>query len=198
MSDTQAIHIQKLEKLHTAWLPMVEFLFGEAAPKVQCIGFEVNSDIAKPNLQFADKNKPYQYTIQMPSRSFTNDVMLLADLVQEMVRGLYPLGFTAQKTGKTTTALCEGAAVYGSVAAIRQVFGEETVESYLDALQTQAFSFYDAFSYVAVLLADDPQAIKKLREIKPFLFEVEKSDFASAEVQAERKIQDILLFTFRA
>jgi len=67
------------------------------------------------------------------------------------------------------------------------VFDDNTVNSYLDA-----------FSYVATLLADDPQAIKKLRDLKPFLFEVQKSDFTIVKVEAEKKIQDVLLFTFRA
>ncbi|TBR41224.1 hypothetical protein CBF23_010415 [Marinomonas agarivorans] len=197
MSDIQDIQINKLEKLHTAWQPMVEFLFGPAAPHTEFLGFDINNDIAKPSLLFLDEAHPYSYKIQMPARSFTNDVMLLADLIQEMVRALYPIGFTKQQAGQETTALCEGAAVYGAVTAIRQVFGEETVESYLDALQAQGFSFYDAFSYVAVLLADDPQAVKKLRDVKPFLYDIEKSDFISADVKAERKVQDVLLFTFR-
>ena len=197
MTDAQSTQITKLEKLHAAWLPMVEFLFGSAAPDVKFDGFEVNNNIAKPVMLFESSNEPYRYKIQMPARSFTNDVMLLADVVQEMVRGLYPVGFKGNEDGNETTNLCEGSAIYGAITAIKQVFGDETVDSYLDTLRDQAFAYYDAFSYVATLLADDPQAIKKLRDLKPFLFEVQKSDFTIVKVEAEKKIQDVLLFTFR-
>ncbi|MBJ7536857.1 hypothetical protein [Marinomonas transparens] len=198
MADTQSVEINKLEKLRAAWLPAVEFLFGEAVAEAQFDGFKVSRDIAKPVVLFENSGEPFRYKIQMPARSFTNDVMLLADVIQEMVRGLYPIGFVGNDAGRETPALCEGAGVYAAVTAIRQVFGEETVDSYLDALREQAFPYYDAFSYVAVLLSDDPQAIKKLRAIQPFLYEVQKADFITADVQVERKFIDVLLFTFRA
>lgn len=196
-SHLQQTQIQQLEKLHAAWLPMVVFLFGDLAPDTQFDGFEISNEIATPQLKFPHENSPYHYIITMPSRSFTNEVMLLADLVQVMVQSLYPVGFTNSEREQKTTALCEGAAIYGAVAAIRQVFGEETVDSYLNALHEQAFAYYDAFSYTAVLLADDPQAVKKLRNVKPFLFDISKADFDVANVKADRKVKDVLLFTFR-
>lgn len=193
MSDTQTIQVEKLDKLRQAWLPAVEFLFGPAAPEVTFTGFEIDADLPKPHATVTSEHGQISYAIHMPARSFSNDVMLLADIVQEMVRGLYPLTEQA-----TPTALSEGCAVYGAVTAIKQVFGEETLGSYLDALKDNGFAFYDAFSYVAVLLTEDPEAIKKLREIKPFLYEVERSDFADVGVSLDRKIEDILTYTFRA
>jgi len=71
------------------------------------------------------------------------------------------------------------------------------VDEYLNVLSEQAFSYYDAFSYVATLLSDDPKAIKKLRVLRPFLQDVQKLDFALADVNADVKIKDILLMTFR-
>lgn len=194
VADTQSTQIEKLNKLRTAWLPAVEFLFGEAVPEAKFDGFDVLDDIAKPTVLFAHADEPYRYTIQMPTRSFTNDVMLFVDVIQEMVRGLYPVGTGDVKT----SALCEGVAVFGAITAIRQVFGEETVDSYLNALKEQAFPYYDAFSYTAVLLAEDPQAIKKLRGVQPFLYKVIRDDFESAGVEIDRKIKDILLLAFRA
>jgi hypothetical protein len=194
VADTYSTEVNKLEKLREAWLPAVEFLFGEAVAEAKFDGFEVRDDITKPSIIFAYVDEPYRYTIQMPVRVFTNDVMLLADVIQEMVRGLFPIG--AQDT--KTSALCEGAAVFGAITAIKQVFGEETVDSYLNALKEQAFPFYDAFSYVAVLLAEDPQAIKKLRGVQPFLYKIERADFEIADVEIDRKIKDILLLSFRA
>ncbi|MEP0072176.1 MAG: hypothetical protein ABJE79_05700 [Marinomonas sp.] len=194
MADSQSIQIEKLEKLRTAWLPAVEFLFGEAVAEAKFDGFDVLDNIAKPTVVFEYADEPYRYKIQMPARSFTNDVMLLADVIQEMVRGLYPLASEEQKI----PALCEGVAVFGAITAIKQVFGEGTVDSYLNALREQAFPYYDAFSYVAVLLAEDPQAIKKLRNVQPFLYKVEREDFETAGVELERKMKDILLLAFRA
>ncbi|WOD07994.1 hypothetical protein [Marinomonas sp. GJ51-6] len=194
MADSQSIQIEKLEKLRTAWLPAVEFLFGEAVAEAKFDGFDVLDNIAKPTVVFEYADEPYRYKVQMPVRSFTNDVMLLADVIQEMVRGLYPLGSGEQKV----PALCEGVAVFGAITAIKQVFGEGTVDSYLNALREQAFPYYDAFSYVAVLLAEDPQAIKKLRNVQPFLYKVEREDFEAAGVELERKMKDILLLSFRA
>ncbi len=194
MADSQSIQIEKLEKLRTAWLPAVEFLFGEAVAEAKFDGFDVLDNIAKPTVVFEYADEPYRYKVQMPVRSFTNDVMLLADVIQEMVRGLYPLGSEDQKV----PALCEGVAVFGAITAIKQVFGEGTVDSYLNALREQAFPYYDAFSYVAVLLAEDPQAIKKLRNVQPFLYKVEREDFEAAGVELERKMKDILLLSFRA
>lgn len=193
MSETQTTQVEKLEKLREAWLPAVEFLFGAPAIEVQFDGFEVSDDIAKPKAIFNHPEQPFRYTLQMPARSFTNDVMLLADLMQEMTRGLYPTGYEQH----STTALAEGAAIYGAVAALKQVFGEESVDSYLNALREQAFAYYDAFSYVSVLLTEDPQGIKKLREIKPFLYQVERVDFDAAGIDIDRKIKDILTMTFR-
>jgi hypothetical protein len=186
--------VNKLDKLRAALLPAVEFLFGEASADSQFEGFDVRDDIAKPNLLLDETALPRRYRIQIPARSFTNDVMLLADVIQEMVRGLAPVDSRTSQTN----ALYEGAAIYGATMAIRQVFGEETLDSYLDALRTQAFAYYDAFSYVAVLLTDDPQAIKKLRHIQPCLYRAEKADFDNADVIMDRKIKDILLFAFRA
>lgn len=194
MTNTQSTQIGKLEKLRTAWLPAVEFLFGEAVVEAKFDGFDVLDDIVKPTVVFAHVDEPYRYTIQMPSRSFTNDVMLFADVIQEMVRGLYPVGADDVKP----SALCEGVAVFGAITAIRQVFGEETVDTYLNALKEQAFPYYDAFSYTAVLLAEDPQAIKKLRDVQPFLYKLIRDDFDIAGVEMERKIKDILLLSFRA
>lgn len=194
MTDTYSTEVNKLEKLRAAWLPAVEFLFGEAVVETTFDGFDVRDDIAKPSAVFEHIDEPYRYKIQMPARVFSNDVMLLADVIQEMVRGLHPVGFKAEKT----TALCEGVAVFGAVTAIRQVFGDESVDSYLNALREQAFAYYDAFSYTAVLLAEDPQAIKKLRTVKPFLYQVERADFDTAEIDIDRKIKDILLLSFRA
>jgi hypothetical protein len=194
VADTYSTEVNKLEKLRAAWLPAVEFLFGEAVVEAKFDGFEVSDDIAKPSAVFEHADEPYRYKIQMPARVFSNDVMLLADVIQEMVRGQYPVGFEGAKT----PALCEGVAVFGAITAIKQVFGEESVDSYLNALREQAFPYYDAFSYVAVLLAEDPQAIKKLRGVQPFLYKVERADFESAQVEIDRKIKDILLLAFRA
>lgn len=194
MADTYSTEVNKLEKLRTAWLPAVEFLFGEAVLEAKFDGFDVSDDIAKPGAVFEHADEPYRYKIQMPARVFSNDVMLLADVIQEMVRGQYPIGFEGAKT----PALCEGVAVFGAITAIKQVFGEESVDSYLNALREQAFPYYDAFSYVAVLLAEDPQAIKKLRGVQPFLYKVERADFEAAQVEIDRKIKDILLLAFRA
>ncbi|MGO3346653.1 MAG: hypothetical protein ACTIM4_15780 [Marinomonas sp.] len=194
MSDAQSIEISKLEKLRTAWLPAVEFLFGEAVPEAEFAGFEITEDAVKPIAVFENENAPYQYKIRMSSRSFSNDVMLLADVIQEMVRGLYPV---VTKDHKTTT-LCEGVAIYGAIMAIKQAFGEETVDSYLNALRENAHAYYDAFSYVAVLLTEDPQAIKKLRVVEPHLYKVSKGDFETAEIEINRKVKDILLLNFHA
>lgn len=194
MADTYSTEVNKLEKLRAAWLPAVEFLFGEAVDDATFDGFEVRDDIAKPGAVFAHVNEPHRYKIQMPVRVFTNDVMLLADVIQEMVRGLYPIG----SEGAKKPALCEGVAVFGAITAIKQVFGEESVDSYLNALKEQAFPYYDAFSYVAVLLAEDPHSIKKLRSVQPFLYRVERADFETAGVEIDRKIKDILLLAFRA
>ena len=48
MSETQAIQVEKLEKLRQAWQPAVEFLFGAPANNVEFKGFEVDADLAKP------------------------------------------------------------------------------------------------------------------------------------------------------
>ena len=194
MADTYSTEVNKLEKLRAAWLPAVEFLFGKAVADAKFDGFEVSDGIAKPGAVFKHPDEPYRYNIQMPARVFSNDVMLLADVIQGMVRGQYPVGFD----GATTPALCEGVAVFGAITAIKQVFGEESVDSYLNALREQAFPYYDAFSYVAVLLAEDPEAIKKLREVQPFLYNVERADFDTAQINIDRKIKDILLLAFRA
>ena len=135
MVDTYSIEVNKLEKLRAAWLPAVEFLFGEAVLEAKFDGFDVSDDIAKPSAVFEHADEPYRYKIQMPARVFSNDVMLLADVIQEMVRGQYPIGFEGAKT----PALCEGVAVFGAITAIKQVFGEESVDSYLNALREQAF-----------------------------------------------------------
>lgn len=193
VSDTYSTEVHKLEKLRTAWLPAVEFLFGASVNDAKFIGFVVRDDIAKPIAVFQQADAPYQYHIHIPLRSFSNDVMLLADVIQEMTKGLFPVGFDNAKTN----ALCEGVAVFGSVTAIKQVFGEEAVDSYLNGLREQAFAYYDAFSYTSVLLAEDPQAIKKLRQIQPLLYKVERKDFAEAGVEIDRKIKDILLLNFR-
>ncbi|MCO4785951.1 MAG: hypothetical protein KC467_08505 [Marinomonas atlantica] len=193
MSESQLSQVQKLDKIRAAWLPAVEFLFGLSNEEAQFVGFEVNSDIAKPEILLESEELPCRYKIRMPARGFSNDVMLLADVVQELVRGLYPLG----KDDKATV-LSEGTAVYGAITAIKQVFGEETLDSYLNALKDNGFAYYDAFSYVAVLLTDEPKAIVKLREIKPFLYQVEREDFAAVGIELDRKIADILTYTFRA
>lgn len=198
MSETQSVDISKLEKIRSSWLPAVEFLFGEPVAETEFAGFELRADIQTPLAAFDDAKKPFSYTIQLPQKSLTNDVLLLADIMHELVHGLYPLGHHDQTNGRKTTVICEGAAVYGAVVALRQVFGDVCVDEYLNVLREQAFSYYDAFSYVAVLLADDPLAIKKLRGIHPFLQDVQKSDFANAEVKVDVKIKDILLMTFRA
>ncbi|TYL48523.1 hypothetical protein [Marinomonas sp. IMCC 4694] len=194
MADTYSIEVNKLKKLRAAWLPAVEFLFGEAVEEATFDGFYVLDDITKPSAVFEQADEPYRYKIQMPARVFSNDVMLLADVIQETVRGQYPVGFDGAKI----PALCEGVAVFGAITAIKQVFGEASVDSYLNGLREQAFPYYDAFSYVAVLLAEDPQAIKKLRTVKPFLYQVERADFDTAQVDIDRKIKDILLLAFRA
>ncbi|REG86950.1 hypothetical protein [Marinomonas pollencensis] len=194
MSDAQSIEISKLEKLRSAWLPAVEFLFGEAAPEAEFVGFEMNPESAKPVALFENETAPYQYKIQMPARSFSNDVMLLADVIQEMVRGLFP----APEQDHNSTTLCEGTVIYGAIMAIKQVFGEESVDSYLNALREKVPAYYDAFSYVAVLLTEDPQAIKKLRAVQPLLYKATKEDFDTADIEINRKVKDILLLTFRA
>nr|WP_264193961.1 hypothetical protein [Marinomonas algarum] len=176
-------------------MPAVEFLFGPAANEAKFDGFVVRDDISKPGAVFSFPDEPFRYQIQMPDKIFTNDVMMLADVMQELVRGQFPVGIGS----KETLVLCEGAAVFGAVTAIKQVFGDEAVDSYLNALREEAFAFYDAFSYTAVLLAEDPQAIKKLRELKPFLYDVEKADFDAAGVaEVDRKIKDLLLLNFHA
>lgn len=195
MTQTYSAEVNKLEKLRAAWLPAVEFLFGDAVHGAKFDGFKVRDDISKPSAVFEHADEPYRYSIQMPAKIFTNDVMMLADVMQELVRGQFPLGYNA----KSTSVLCEGAAVFGAITAIKQVFGDEAVDSYLNALREQAFPYYDAFSYTSVLLAEDPQAIKKLREMKPFLYQVEKADFDAAGVaEIDRKIKDLLLLTFHA
>ena len=193
MSEIQQEQVLKLNKIRDAWLPAVEFLFGPAYEKAQFLGFEVSSDIATPELIAPVSEQPFAYKVKVPARSFTNEVMLLADVIQVLVKGLSP---SNDKEGQAT-ALSEGAAVYGAVTAIKQVFGEETLDSYLNALKDNGFAYYDAFSYVAVLLTEDPKAIKKIREMKPLLYQVEKSDFAAAGIEIDRKIADILTYTFR-
>lgn len=193
MSEIQQEQVLKLNKIRDAWLPAVEFLFGPAYEKAQFLGFEVSSDIATPEMIAPVSEQPFAYKVKVPARSFTNEVMLLADVIQVLVKGLSP---SNDKEGQAT-ALSEGAAVYGAVTAIKQVFGEETLDSYLNALKDNGFAYYDAFSYVAVLLTEDPKAIKKIREMKPLLYQVEKSDFAAAGIEIDRKIADILTYTFR-
>lgn len=194
MSESQLSQVQKLEKIRQAWLPAVEFLFGPASEQAQFNGFVVDADVAKPELVFESSEQPFHYIIQIPARSFSNDVMLLADLIQVMVRALYPLGKDSEST---PTALSEGTAIYGAVTAIKQVFGEETLDSYLNALKDNGFAYYDAFSYVAVLLTEDPKAIVKLREMKPLLYQVTRQDIAAAGIEIDRKVADILTYTFR-
>ena len=193
MSEIQQEQVLKLNKIRDAWLPAVEFLFGPAYEKAQFLGFEVSSDIATPELIAPVSEQPFAYKVKVPARSFTNEVMLLADVIQVLVKGLSP----SNDKENQATALSEGAAVYGAVTAIKQVFGEETLDSYLNALKDNGFAYYDAFSYVAVLLTEDPKAIKKIREMKPLLYQVEKSDFAAAGIEIDRKIADILTYTFR-
>lgn len=194
MSESQLSQEQKLDKIREAWLPAVEFLFGPALEQTQFKGFVVDADVAKPELIFDSSDHPFDYQIQIPARSFTNDVMLLADVIQVMVRALYPI---AKDSQDSPTALSEGAAIYGAVTAIKQVFGEETLDSYLNALKDNGFAYYDAFSYVAVLLTEDPKAIVKLREMKPLLYQVTREDIAAAGIQIDRKVADILTYTFR-
>jgi len=199
VSDIYAAEVNKLEKLRTAWQPAVEFLFGEAVVEAQFDGFVVNDIATKPMAVFDHSDNLYRYHIVVPARSFSNDVMLLADVIQEMVRGLYPIGYQGEGVEEVRVpALCEGVAVFGAITAIKQVFGEGSVDSYLNALREQAFPYYDAFSYTALLLADDPKAIKKLRTIQPFLYKLEKADFDTAEVEVERKMKDVLMLTFHA
>lgn len=199
MSEIYAAEVNKLEKLRTAWQPAVEFLFGEAVAEAQFDGFVVNDTATKPAAVFQHSDTPYRYHIVVPARSFSNDVMLLADIIQEMVRGLCPIGYSSDDAEDVKVpALCEGVAVFGAITAIKQVFGEGSVDSYLNALREQAFSYYDAFSYTALLLADDPKAIKKLRAIQPFLYKLEKADFEHADVDVERKMKDVLMLTFHA
>lgn len=197
MSEAQSIEINKLEKIRSSWLPAVEFLFGEAVNEAEFVGFELQDDTSIPSTAFNYPAKPFAYTIQIPKKSLSNDVLLLADIMHELCHGLFPLGHEGYKKDRRTTVLCEGAAVYASVVALRQVFGDECVDEYLNVLSEQAFSYYDAFSYVATLLSDDPKAIKKLRSLHPFLQDVQKPDFALADVNADVKIKDILLMTFR-
>ncbi|GAB3488881.1 hypothetical protein GCM10027340_29160 [Marinomonas epiphytica] len=193
MSEMKTNQIEKLNKLRTAWLPVVEFLFGPSPDNVSFAGFDVSNEIAKPVVTVTKQEQQLTYQIQIPERSFTNEVMLLCDVVQELVRGLYPLEDQAFEPN----VLSEGVAVYGAVTAINQVFGEETLATYINALEQRGFSYYDAFNYAADVLATDPEAIKKLRNVQPFLYKLQKSDFDTAQVLVERKIQDILLFTFR-
>ena len=194
MSEIQQEQVLKLDKIRDAWLPAVEFLFGSAYEKAQFLGFEVSSDIAQPEFIFPNTSQPFDYKVIMPARTFTNEVMLLADIMQVLVRGLYP----KQSEDEKHTALSEGVAVYGAVTAIKQVFGEETLDSYLNALKDNGFAYYDAFSYVAVLLTEDPKAIVKLREIKPLLYQIKREDFSAVGIVIDRKIADILTYTFRA
>ncbi|MCV2403854.1 hypothetical protein OFY17_13360 [Marinomonas sp. C2222] len=194
MSNSYLVEVDKLERLREAWIPAVEFLFGSPVENIVFDGFEVLDDLSRPTTLLSQENGLIHYKIQMPAKSFSNDVMLLADVIQEMVRALFPVVNEQDKT----TALCEGVAVFGAITAIKQVFGEGTVDSYLNALREQAFSYYDAFSYVALLLAEDPQAIKKLRKEKPYLYEVERDDFSEVGIDIDRKMKDILLLSFRA
>lgn len=194
MSEIQQEQVLKLNKIRDAWLPAVEFLFGPAYEKAQFLGFEVSSDIATPELSMPLSEQPFAYKVKVPARSFTNEVMLLADVIQVLVKGLFP----SNDEENQTTALSEGAAVYGAVTAIKQVFGEETLDSYLNALKDNGFAFYDAFSYVAVLLTEDPKGIVKLREMKPLLYQVEKADIAAVGIDLDPKIADILTYTFRS
>ncbi len=198
MSESLSVEISKLEKIRSSWLPAVEFLFGKPVSEAEFLGFELRADTQTPSTSFSDAEKPFSYTIQIPQKSLTNDVLLLADVMHELSHNIFPLGFRSHHNERKMTVLCEGAATYAAVVALRQVFGEDCVDEYLNVLREQAFSYYDAFSYVAVLLADDPAAIKKLREIHPFLQDVQKADFAAAEVNVDVKIKDILLMTFRA
>ncbi|MDB4837788.1 hypothetical protein OAH87_04900 [Marinomonas sp.] len=186
--------VGKLEKLRTAWLPAVEFLFGKPVEGIHFEGFDVLDELSKPTVLLSKKGELLSYKIQMPAKSFSNDVMLLADVIQEMVRGLSPI----ENEGDKPLALSEGVGVFGAITAIKQVFGEGTVDSYLNALREQAFAYYDAFSYVAVLLAEDPEAIKKLRGVQPYLYKVTRADFETAGVDVDRKMKDILLLSFRA
>ncbi|WP_191601761.1 hypothetical protein [Marinomonas algicola] len=197
MLEAQPIDINKLEKIRTSWLPAVEFLFGEAVNEAEFVGFELRDDTQTPSTAFNHATRPFAYTIHIPQKSLSNDVLLLADIMHELCHGLFPLGYEGHTKERKTTVLCEGAAIYASVVALRQVFGDECVDEYLNVLSEQAFSYYDAFSYVATLLSDDPKAIKKLRVLRPFLQDVQKPDFALADVNADVKIKDILLMTFR-
>lgn len=195
MPETHTVDIHKLEKLRASWLPAVEFLFGETVPEAEFDGFEIRADKQMPCLAFNRDDEPLRYTIQIPQQSLSNDVMLLADVVHEMCHGLYPSG----KAGANQiTNLCEGVAIYGAVVALKQVFGEECMDNYLNALREQAHAYYDAFSYVAVLLTEDPKAIKKLRKIKPFLQEITKADLMATDIDIDVKVKDVLTMRFRA
>lgn len=193
MSETQSFDVSKLEKLRASWLPAIEFLFGETVAEADFEGFEIRADKQMPCAVYENETNPLSYKIQIPEKSLSNDVMLLADVLHEMCHGLYPIG-----SAKAPTVLAEGVAIYGAITGLKQVFGEECIGSYLDALREQAFQYYDAFSYVAVLLTEDPQAIKKLREIKPFLNDIKKADFEPAGIDIDVKVKDILTITFRA
>ncbi|TDO99552.1 hypothetical protein [Marinomonas balearica] len=192
MSTDSSNAIAKLDKIRAAWLPVLIKLFGAPAKESQFEGF-ILDDVAAPSALYEDAANPYTFKIRIPEKSLENDVMLLADVVHESCLGLYPCGWNVVSAGKKETVLSKGAAVYGSLIALRFAFGDDCVADYLQALDEKAPENLEAFEAIESLLEKDAQAIIKLRAEQTFLNKITAEEFQKAGIELDESQLNQLL-----
>ena len=167
-----------------------ELLFGAAINEWNYIGVEFR-DGGPSLLYYYDTGN---IAISLSNHVVNDSRQLIFQLAHEVCHLLHPSKSLNNTSESKTTVLNEGISTYFQIKKMEDFFGlgKETIES----LKEFNPNYYDAYILVNTLICQDSESIKKLRNKKPRIDELELKDFKILNFKIDDCIKNKLTSTF--
>lgn len=186
------MNIELIEVIETnckQYLDFAQTLFGKKTDDWGFIGVEFND--MGPHLRYYPDRK--QVAISLRDTSINNNLEFHIQLSHEVCHLLYPTANIETGFHEKPTVLNEGVSTYFSVFVTKDIAGDIDV---CKLLKESNPKYYMAMAEVIKLMNIDSQAIKKVRQIQPYLNKLTKESFTKAGLEIPEELLKNLLATF--
>jgi hypothetical protein len=167
-----------------------EILFGKPMNDWQYLGVEFRDD--GPSLLYYPESG--NITICLSNHVKTDGRQLIFQLSHEVCHLLYPSKTLTENSTIRPTVLNEGISTYFQIKKMEDFF--ELGQATIDSLKVLNPNYFEAYILVNTLIAQDPESIKKLRNQKPRINEIEPNDFNVLNFEISDQIKNRLVAIF--
>lgn len=135
-------------------------------------------------------------SISLSYKAMADEAQLIFQLAHEVCHLFYPTMRKGSSNFSGATVFNEGISTYFQINILQQTHGGEFAGIVLENMKTSSPKYYNSRELVTELLTIDQLAIKKIREVQPFINDVTLSDFEKARVFIDAKLAQKIIAKF--